>query len=297
MPPAKHPLARSHRHNETEAFSDAMLNTEEDTVYIMRLARVEDASGAMRKFREELLAFKQQIAEESRRKQKEKEAEAAAETIRLQSILIITDPDDLRALPVNKKNSRCLREQLDVRRKLWKDDVLVNTTLKDISKKADMLAAILAADQRYYSAAVSAFDGVFELGSNGPTWLVHRSTIMPQNPLKISSVLLDRPSLLSWVLSGFLPERLDEVVNNEGGADVADTVSAEVAHVHRPQVSVIRDSVLQDGKPGDRQGETEPYAPSLLPVRPCLGESIQRQPGQCGSCNNRQSVEAPRGDN
>ncbi|KAJ7123270.1 hypothetical protein C8R43DRAFT_1148103 [Mycena crocata] len=69
--------------NETEAFSDAMLNTEEDAVYIMRLARVEDASGAMRKFREELLAFKQQIAEESRRKQKEKEAEAAAETIRL----------------------------------------------------------------------------------------------------------------------------------------------------------------------------------------------------------------------
>ncbi|KAJ7123271.1 hypothetical protein C8R43DRAFT_1111920 [Mycena crocata] len=121
-----------------------------------------------------------------------------------------------RALPVNKKNSRCLREQLDVRRKLWKEDVLVNTTLKDISKKADMLAAILAADQRYYSAAVSAFDGVFELGSNGPTWLVHRSTIMPQNPLKISSVLLDRPSLLSWVLSGFLPKRLDEVVATYG---------------------------------------------------------------------------------
>ncbi|KAJ6595247.1 hypothetical protein DFH09DRAFT_1025056 [Mycena vulgaris] len=134
--------------NETEAFSDAMLNTQEDALYIMRLARAEDASGAMQKFREELLAFKQRIAEESREKQKAKEAEAAAEILRLQSILIITDPDDLKALPVKKKNSPCLREQLDVRRDLWKDDLLVKTKLKNISKKADMLAAILAADQR-----------------------------------------------------------------------------------------------------------------------------------------------------
>ncbi|KAJ7447997.1 hypothetical protein FB451DRAFT_1411564 [Mycena latifolia] len=56
--------------NETEAFSDVMLNTQEDTMYIMGLARAEDASGTMRKFREELLAFKQRIAEEAREKQR-----------------------------------------------------------------------------------------------------------------------------------------------------------------------------------------------------------------------------------
>ncbi|KAJ7149384.1 hypothetical protein C8R43DRAFT_951866 [Mycena crocata] len=126
----------------------AMLKTQEDALYIMRLARAEDASGTMRKFREELLAFKQRIAAEGREKQKEKEVEAAAEILRLQSIHIITDPDQLKALPVRKKNSASLRDQLDARRDLWKDEVLVKAKLKDISKKADMLAAILAADQR-----------------------------------------------------------------------------------------------------------------------------------------------------
>ncbi|KAJ7806594.1 hypothetical protein B0H14DRAFT_3483970 [Mycena olivaceomarginata] len=44
-----------HRNN-TENFAAAKLNTEEDALFIMRFARVEDASGAMRKFRDELLA-------------------------------------------------------------------------------------------------------------------------------------------------------------------------------------------------------------------------------------------------
>ncbi|KAF8129999.1 hypothetical protein K438DRAFT_1740365 [Mycena galopus ATCC 62051] len=49
--------AAYHRNN-TEAFTAAKLATEADALYIMRLARVEDASGAMRKFRTDLLAFK-----------------------------------------------------------------------------------------------------------------------------------------------------------------------------------------------------------------------------------------------
>ncbi|KAJ6565328.1 hypothetical protein DFH09DRAFT_1315104 [Mycena vulgaris] len=137
-----------HRNN-TEAFADAKLNTEEDALYIMRLARAEDASGAMRKSRDDLLAFKQRVADESREKQREKEAEAAAETLRLQSVRVITEK--LQELPMKaKKGSKdpFLREQLDVRRELWKDEVLVKAKLKDMSKKADMLAAILAADKR-----------------------------------------------------------------------------------------------------------------------------------------------------
>ncbi|KAF7363183.1 hypothetical protein MVEN_00670900 [Mycena venus] len=139
--------AAYHRNN-TEAFAAAKLGTEEDALYIMRLARVEDASGAMRKFRDELIAFKTRIAEEARQKQAEKEAEAAAELERLRSIAIITDVQQLKALPVKKKGRPNLREQLDVRRDLWKDEILVKTKLKDISKKVDMVAAILAADER-----------------------------------------------------------------------------------------------------------------------------------------------------
>jgi hypothetical protein len=56
--------------------------------------------------------------------------------------------DQLKALPVKKKGGANLREQLDVRRELWRDETLIKTKLKDMAKKADMLAAILAADQR-----------------------------------------------------------------------------------------------------------------------------------------------------
>ncbi|KAJ7257743.1 hypothetical protein C8J57DRAFT_1516628 [Mycena rebaudengoi] len=137
----------AYHQNNTEAFADTRLTTEEDALYVMRLARIEDASERMKKFRDDLLAFKNKIAEEAREKQREKEAEAAAELLRLQAVVVITDPDLLQALPVKKKNVPMLREQLDVRRDLWKDEVLIKTKLKDISKKADMLAAILAADQ------------------------------------------------------------------------------------------------------------------------------------------------------
>ncbi|KAF8134119.1 hypothetical protein K438DRAFT_1787305 [Mycena galopus ATCC 62051] len=68
----------AYHRNDAEAFADAMLDTEEDALYIMRLARVEDTSGAMRKFRDNLLAFKQRAAEESRAKQQAKEDQATA---------------------------------------------------------------------------------------------------------------------------------------------------------------------------------------------------------------------------
>ncbi|KAJ7339306.1 hypothetical protein DFH08DRAFT_812692 [Mycena albidolilacea] len=134
--------AAYHRNN-TEAFADAKLNTEEDVLYVMRLARTEDASGAMKKFCNDLLAFKARVADKARRKQVEKQAEAAEELLRLQSIIMITDPAALKALLV----------KLDVCRMLWKDEVLAKTKLGDMSKKADMLAAILAADQRRASNA------------------------------------------------------------------------------------------------------------------------------------------------
>ncbi|KAJ7484584.1 hypothetical protein FB451DRAFT_1169629 [Mycena latifolia] len=64
--------------NNTEAFVEANF-TKEDDLYVMRLARVEDANGAMHKFREELLALKQKVAAIACQKQADKVEAAAAE--------------------------------------------------------------------------------------------------------------------------------------------------------------------------------------------------------------------------
>ncbi|KAJ7353020.1 hypothetical protein DFH08DRAFT_804606 [Mycena albidolilacea] len=142
----KHFSARAVYHrNNTEAFADAKLNTEEDALY---------------KFRNDFLAFKARVADEAHRKQAEKQAEAAEELARLQSIVVITDPAALKALPVKKKGQPNLREQLDVRSMLWKDEVLAKTKLGDMSKKADMLAAILAANQRNISNIDTAINAI-----------------------------------------------------------------------------------------------------------------------------------------
>jgi hypothetical protein len=135
----------AYHRNGTEAFADAMLQTEEDALYIMRLARVEDASGAMRKFRDDLLAFKQQAAEDARAKQKAKEEEAAARITELMAISIIEDEVKLAKL---KKDA--LRQQLDVRRELLKEPIIAKTKLKDMQNKPDMLKAILTSDERYF---------------------------------------------------------------------------------------------------------------------------------------------------
>ncbi|KAJ6531015.1 hypothetical protein B0H10DRAFT_1791827 [Mycena sp. CBHHK59/15] len=134
----------AYHRNDTEAFANAKLDTEEDALYVMRLARVEDASGAMRKFRDDLLAFKQQAAEESRQKQKDKDDAAAARITELMAVSLITDPEQLTKL---KKD--LLRRQLDVRRELLKEDVIAKTKLKDMKNKPDMLKAIIASDERY----------------------------------------------------------------------------------------------------------------------------------------------------
>ncbi|KAJ7022142.1 hypothetical protein C8F04DRAFT_971823 [Mycena alexandri] len=132
--------------NGTEAFSEAKLRTEEDAVYIMRLACARDASGAMRKFQDDLLAFKQQAVDTARAKQKEKADEAAARIAELTAVAVIVDAEKLRKL-----NKAALREQLDVRRELLKESIIAATKLKEMKNKPDMLKAILASDQRYAS--------------------------------------------------------------------------------------------------------------------------------------------------
>ncbi|KAF8173537.1 hypothetical protein K438DRAFT_1610596 [Mycena galopus ATCC 62051] len=136
----------SYHRNNTEVFSDAKLDTEEDALYIMRLARTEDASGAMRKFRNDLLAFKQRAAEESRTKQQAKADEAAERMTELRAIAIVTEPQELGKL---KKDA--LRQQLDIRRELFKETVIAKTKLKDMKNKPQMLKAILESDERFAS--------------------------------------------------------------------------------------------------------------------------------------------------
>ncbi|KAJ7164539.1 hypothetical protein C8R46DRAFT_821325, partial [Mycena filopes] len=101
----------AYHRNGTQAFSEAKLRTEADALYIMRLARARDASGAMRKFRDDLLEFKKRAVEEARAKQQEKADEAAARFAELSAVTVITNEDKLRKL-----NKPALREQLDVRR-------------------------------------------------------------------------------------------------------------------------------------------------------------------------------------
>ncbi|KAJ7897691.1 hypothetical protein B0H14DRAFT_2557673 [Mycena olivaceomarginata] len=112
-----------------------------------------------------LRCFKNRVAAETRKKQDEKTAEAAAEQVRLQAIVVITDAGKLAALPVRKKGGLNLREQLDVRRELWKDEMLCITTLAKISKKADMLAAILAADRQIDVFASQSADSIVRMAT------------------------------------------------------------------------------------------------------------------------------------
>ncbi|KAJ6453797.1 hypothetical protein C8R45DRAFT_1192645 [Mycena sanguinolenta] len=135
----------TYNRNDTEAFADAVLDTEEDALYIMRLARVEDASGAMRKFRTELIAFKQRVAEESRAKQKKKEDTATARIAELTAIVIITGEQQLSEL-----NRDDLRRQLDVRQEVLKEPVIAKMLLKDMKTKPKMLQAILDSDERRF---------------------------------------------------------------------------------------------------------------------------------------------------
>lgn len=141
--------AAYHRNN-TEAFSDAKLNTEEDVLYIMRLARAEDASGTIHKFHDDLLAFKKQAADDAHAKQQAKVDDAATRIIELRAITVIIDPAALVKL---KKDA--LQQQLDVQQELLKEEVISKAKLKDMKNKPDMLAAIVDSDKWYVPASFS----------------------------------------------------------------------------------------------------------------------------------------------
>ncbi|KAF8183081.1 hypothetical protein K438DRAFT_1767136 [Mycena galopus ATCC 62051] len=137
-------IAVIHR-NVTEAFSDAKLDIEEDALYIMRSARTEDASSAMQKFRNDLLAFKQRAAEESRAKQQVKVDAAAEQLVEFRAIAIVTDPQEL-----GKMKKNVLRQQLDIRRELLQV-IFAKAKLKDMKNQPQMLKTILESDERCLS--------------------------------------------------------------------------------------------------------------------------------------------------
>ncbi|KAJ7938647.1 hypothetical protein B0H13DRAFT_2301694 [Mycena leptocephala] len=83
-------------------------------------------------------------AQESRNKPNENADEAAARIKELKAITIIIDPQAL-----GKLKRDLLRQQLDVRRELLKEEVIANTKLKNMKNKGQMLQAILASDKRY----------------------------------------------------------------------------------------------------------------------------------------------------
>jgi hypothetical protein len=136
--------SEAYHHNNTEAFANAKLDTEEDALYIMHLARVEDASGAMHKFCDELLQFKQKAAENSRAKQKAKADDMVARISELKTIPIVLDPPKL-----TKLTKAVLRKQLDIQCELLKESGIAKMKLGDMKNKPDILKEILASDERF----------------------------------------------------------------------------------------------------------------------------------------------------
>jgi hypothetical protein len=104
------------------------LDTEEDALYIMCLARVED----------------EKVAKESRAKQKAKADNMVARISELKTIPIVLDPPKLAKL-----TKAGLRKQLDIQCELLKESVIAKMKLGDMKNKPEMLKEILALDEQF----------------------------------------------------------------------------------------------------------------------------------------------------
>ncbi|KAJ6517230.1 hypothetical protein C8R47DRAFT_960401 [Mycena vitilis] len=131
--------AMFHR-NETQAFLDAEMNTEEDNIFLRQEARRIDESGVEKARREELNAHKQQVVDEKRNKDAETADKVRKETIRLTAIGIEFDREVISAM-----TNPGLIDQLALHRRGGDKEVPKKSHLKN---KAERLAALLAALNR-----------------------------------------------------------------------------------------------------------------------------------------------------
>ncbi|GBE89366.1 hypothetical protein SCP_1600270 [Sparassis crispa] len=115
-------------------------NTEE---FIVKCCNEDDQGGENAQFREELVENQRERAVQYRKKQEEDQRKKDREKERLRSIGLITDRDEIHRMTVAQ-----LKDQIDIHRKLFNDEILLNTTQKSLPNKIMKMYAVLAAVTR-----------------------------------------------------------------------------------------------------------------------------------------------------
>ena len=129
--------------NNTERFIEKHCN-EEDQIHVMRLVRVEGASGENAKFKQHLLAAQQKRVNDTRRKQEAAIQKKTDEIKRLTAVGLELDRTVIdRSMTVAQ-----LKDQLKIHRILLNDEVLPKVLQKDLKNKAIVMSAVLAAVTR-----------------------------------------------------------------------------------------------------------------------------------------------------
>jgi hypothetical protein len=128
------------KRNETQAFIDDHMNTEEDQQFLRQEARRIDESGLEKARREELNAHKLAAVDAKRAKDAEKAEKVRKEKERLAAIGVEADRGE-----IAKMTDAKLKDQLELHRRAGDNEVPLKSKLK---VKADRLAALLAAVDR-----------------------------------------------------------------------------------------------------------------------------------------------------
>ncbi|KAE9397608.1 hypothetical protein BT96DRAFT_1035611 [Gymnopus androsaceus JB14] len=135
--------ARVQRNN-TEAFA-AKHCDDDDQLFVMRLARVEDASGEMKRFRDEYSRLQKERAEAALLKEAENKRKKYAETQRLNTIGIVTDHDEILGMTIAQ-----LKDQFRNHKNIQKDKFLAKVTQSSIKTKSEWQSTIIAAATRLF---------------------------------------------------------------------------------------------------------------------------------------------------
>ncbi|KAJ7125578.1 hypothetical protein C8R43DRAFT_1090413 [Mycena crocata] len=133
--------------NETQEFMDTYLNTAADEQFIMQEARAIDASREERRRREELDAHHQQAVDAKHTKDAAKAAKVLKTKERLGNIALELDRES-----IGEMTNNALKDQLELYRERGDKEVPMKSKLP---RKADLLAAVLAALERHEGSLTS----------------------------------------------------------------------------------------------------------------------------------------------
>ncbi|KAG6814801.1 hypothetical protein H0H93_012208, partial [Arthromyces matolae] len=119
------------------------LCNEEDDQYAMRLVRFQEGSKEHAQFREQQLEAQRSRAERAQEKQREVERKKKAELVRLASIGLVVERNQIEKMTVSQ-----LDDQINIHRKFLNDTILQHVLQKELKNKAIKTSAVLAASCR-----------------------------------------------------------------------------------------------------------------------------------------------------